>query len=196
MFRFRMDIAGEIQFDRGISRFADGVTDYKPVWPVIEDDWYAEEKEQFQSEGAAGGQRWKLLSPDYLLWKMVHYPNAERILERTGNLERSLTKAGDPNGVCLEARKTLTLGTKIPYAIYHQSIEPRTIMPRRPVIQLTESFKRGVMRQIQMYLVTMASECGFRQGWAPGTLESLWATRKRGKSVSAFHGIGVLQRVG
>jgi len=59
-----MDIAGEAQLDRGIGRFADGVSDYRPIWPVIEDDFYAEEKAQFASEGAEGGERWQELSPN------------------------------------------------------------------------------------------------------------------------------------
>jgi len=194
MIRFRMDIAGEVQLDRGIARFADGVTDYRPIWGVIEDDFYAEEKEQFRTEGEAGGGRWQPLSEACAGWKAVHYPNT-RILERTGALEQSLTRASDSNAVKIERRKELILGTSVPYAIYHQSIEPRTRLPRRPVIQVTESFKRGVMRHIHTYLVSMATECGFRQGFTPGTLESLWATTKRGKGASAFHGVAVLQRL-
>ena len=56
MFRFRLEIAGEVQMDRGIARFADGVADYRPIWSVIEDDFYALEQDQFKSQGAEGGQ--------------------------------------------------------------------------------------------------------------------------------------------
>jgi hypothetical protein len=62
MFRFKMEIAGEVQLDRGIARFSEGVGDYTPIWPVIEDDFYAEEKSQFASEGADGGEKWTPLS--------------------------------------------------------------------------------------------------------------------------------------
>ena len=164
MFRFRLDIAGEVQMDRGIARFSDGVADYRPIWGVIAEDFYETEKKQFKTEGAEGGPyAWQFLSEKYALWKEVHYPGT-RILERTGDLERSLTMAGDPNGVLIEARKTLTLGTKIPYAIYHQSIEPRKKLPRRPEIMLNEWFKRAVMHHMHGYLVQVATQSGFRPG--------------------------------
>lgn len=170
--------------DRGIARFADGVTDYRPIWPVIEDDFFAQEKAQFETEGAEGGARWQELSGAYGEWKEAHYPG-KPILERTGDLVRSLTVANDPNGVRIEARRTLTLGTQIPYAIYHQSVKPRRVLPRRPEIQLTEPFKRGVMHHIQTYLVQMATQSGFRSGWTPTTTATLgarggWSMPRRG----------------
>ena len=163
MFRFRLDIAGEVQMDRGIARFSEGVADYRPIWGVIADDFAEQEKKQFKSEGEAGGQTWQELSPAYAGWKAAQYPGT-RILERTGDLERSLTQANDPNGVRIEGRKTLTLGSKIPYAIYHQSIQPRKVLPRRPEIMLPEKFKRAVMAHMHGYLVQVANGCGFRVG--------------------------------
>jgi phage gpG-like protein len=175
VFRFRLDIAGEIQMDRGIAHFADGVADYRPIWPVIEDDFYALEKDQFKTEGAEGGERWKELSEGYAYWKEKEYPG-KPILERTGDLKKSLTSPNDPNTVRIEERKTLTLGTRIPYAIYHQSIEPRTSnLPRRPEIMLTEEFKRTVMHHVQTYLVQIASQSGFRQGMGPLNVSSMAA---------------------
>jgi phage gpG-like protein len=166
MFRFKLDIAGEVQMDRGISRFADGVADYRPVWGVIEDDFYALEKDQFKSEGAEGGEAWQELSPEYAKWKEAHFPG-KPILERAGVLETSLTSASGAGTVRIEERKTLTLGSSIPYAIYHQSIAPRVRLPRRPEINLTEAFKRTVMHHIQVYLVEIATRSGFRQGLTP-----------------------------
>jgi len=163
MFRFRLDIAGEIQMDRGIARFADGIADYRPIWPVIEDDFYALEKRQFASEGAEGGDQWADLSKEYGEWKEKHFPG-KPILERTGDLMRSLTSGDDPNSVKVEERKQLTLGTRIPYAIYHQSTLPRKRLPRRPEIQFTEGFKRMAMAHVQGYLVQIATQSGFRAG--------------------------------
>lgn len=164
MFRFRLEIAGQIQMDRGIARFADGVTDYRPIWPIIEDDFYAQEKAQFQTEGKEGGGQWKELSPAYAGWKEAHFPG-KQILQRTGDLYSSLTSPNDPNAVRREERKTLTLGSRVPYAMYHQTGTGR--MPARPEIQLPEAFKRTVMHHMQVYLVQMASKCGFRTGMGP-----------------------------
>jgi phage gpG-like protein len=192
MFRFRLDIAGEIQMDRGIARFADGVADYRPIWPVIEDDFYAMEKEQFETEGGAGGEHWVEPSPEYEGWKEAHYPGRP-ILERKGDLKRSLTNANDPNTVRIEQRKTLTLGTRIPYAIYHQTgsrdyVQGKSLgqgrdkagrfsgerfergsggLPQRKEIQFTEGVKRTTMHHVQTYLVQIASQSGFRQGMGP-----------------------------
>ena len=150
--------------DRGIARFADGVTDYRPIWPMFEDLFYAQEKRQFQTEGDEGGDHWKELSPVYADWKEAHFPG-KPILQRTGDLYASLTSRTDPNAVCREERKTLTLGSRIPYAIYHQRGTSK--MPARPEIQLNEGFKREAMHHMQTYLVQMATQCGFRTGMGP-----------------------------
>lgn len=166
MFRFRMEVAGEAVLDRGIARFSDGVGDYRPIWPVIADEWYAQVKDQFKSEGAEGGEKWPELTAEYAGWKEVHFPG-KPILQRTGDLESSLTSGKDPNAVKVEGRKSLTLGSKVAYGIYHQSPGPRKRLPRRPPIMLPESFKRTTMHHIQTYLVQIASQMGLRTGRGP-----------------------------
>jgi phage gpG-like protein len=165
MFRFRLEVAGQVAMDRGIARFADGIADYRPIWAVIEDDFYAQMKDQFESEGAEGGESWEPLSPAYAGWKEEHYPGA-KILERSGDLLDSLTNPNSTNGVRREERKSLTLGSLLPYALYHQVGTEN--MPARPELVFPETFKRAVMHHVQMYLVTIASQSGFRTGgWSP-----------------------------
>ena len=178
MFRFKLEIAGQMQMDRGIGRFADGVSDYRPIWGVIEDDFYAQEKAQFASQGTEGGAGWKALSPDYAGWKEAHYPG-KLILQRTGDLYSSLTSGSDPNAVKIEERKSLTLGSRVPYALFHQKGTNK--MAARPEIMLTEAFKRSVMHHMQVYLVQMATRYGFRAGMGPLSVSSMAAgfARKR-----------------
>lgn len=181
MFRFRLEIAGEVQMDRGIDRFSHGVSDYRPIWPLVEDDFYAQVKDQFKSEGAAGGEKWQALTDEYAGWKAVKYPG-KPILQRTGDLYKSLTSGSDPNAVKREERKTLTLGSSVPYAIYHQSPAPRkSTLPRRPEIMLTEKFKGGVQRTLQTYLIQMATASGFRHGLTPLETSGIMARVWRGK---------------
>lgn len=170
MFRFRFEIAGEVLMDRGIARFSDGLADYRPVWPVIEDDFYSAEATQFKSEGAWGGagEAWQELSAEYQGWKEQHYPG-QPILQRTGALYASLTGEG-AGAVKIEERKKLTLGSSVPYGIYHQSTDPRTRLPRRPPVQFPEAFKRKVMAHIQQYLVQWATANGLRDGRQPGAV--------------------------
>ena len=185
MFRFRLDIAGEVQLDRGIARFADGVTDYRPIWPMIAEEFRAIESAQFRSEGAEGGQAWQPLSPAYAQYKEARYPGRP-ILQRTGDLVASLTKESDPNSVYRPERKSLTLGSKVPYAIYHQSIAPRTKLPRRPEIMLAEKDKRIFMHHMHTYLLQIATQSGFRRGLTPLQVSGLQARLFRGKSVPSW----------
>ena len=152
--------------DRGIARFADGVADYRPVWAFVADDFYSQIGRQFRSEGVAGGEKWEALTAAYSGWKEAHFPG-KPILERTGELLDSLTDPNSPNAVRIEERKSLTLGSSVPYAIYHQTGTKN--MPARPEIQLTEAFKRTTMHHVQQYLVAIATQSGFRDGKVPGT---------------------------
>lgn len=54
------------------------------------------------------------------------------ILKRTGALERSLTTPTDPDTILeIVNQDTLFIGTRVKYAIYHQSDEPRKKIPLR-----------------------------------------------------------------
>lgn len=190
MFRFRLEIAGDVAMDRGIARFADGVADYRPIWPVVEDEFYAQEKSQFESEGAEGGDKWDALSPEYDGWKEAHFPG-KPILQRTGSLYESLTNPNSTNGVRREERKTLTLGTTIPYALYHQKGTEN--MPARPELIFPEAWKRTVMHHLQTYLVQVASQTGARtSSFSPLDVSSLMGYGARstpaGGTGSARHG--------
>ena len=189
MFRFRLEVAGQVAMDRGIARFADGIADYRPIWPIIEDDYYAQMKDQFKSEGEEGGDAWAPLSEKYAGWKEAHFPG-KPILQRTGDLYDSLTNPNSTNGVRREERKTLTLGSTLAYAIDHQTgtpaDDPGALMPARPEIQFTEAFKRSVMHHVQMYLVQIASQCGFRTSGGTGPIDNGW------RETAAQHGKGPL----
>jgi len=185
MFRFRLDIAGEVQMDRGIARFSDGISDYRPIWPMIEEEFYALEERQFETEGVKGGEKWPELSAEYAGWKAAHYPG-KPILQRSGDLVASLTSGTDPNAVRVRERKTLTLGAKVPYAIYHQSPAPRKVLPRRPEIMIPESTKRYIMRELHGYLVQMATQSGFRRGLRPTDVTDIVARGRWGKSVPSW----------
>jgi phage gpG-like protein len=188
VFRFRLEIAGEVQMDRGIARFADGIADYRPVWPVIEDDFYAQEKDQFKSEGVEGGDKWSPLTPpEYANWKEAHFPG-KPILQRTGDLYDSLTNPNSPNGVRREERKTLTLGSTLPYALDHQLGTPT--MDARPEVQLPEAFKRTTMHHVQVYLVQIASQSGMRtSSWTPTGVMGAAAARGRTRPAGSTRGV-------
>lgn len=160
MIRLRLEIAGEVQLDRAITRFTEGVADYRPVWPAISDDFRSLERRQFATEGAAGGgERWAALTAAYARWKAVRFPG-KPILQRTGRLVGSLTDRSHPDAIEQAERMTLSLGTRVQYGLYHQRGTPR--MQQRRGIQFTEAFKRAAMAHVQGYLVEMATRGGWR----------------------------------
>jgi phage gpG-like protein len=149
MFQLTFTVAGEEQINRSIGRFLEGVSDFTPAFEEIAEDFLQVEAEQFASEGGYGlAGRWLGLSPTYAQWKAKNFPGA-KILERTGALRDSLTSTGGPN-VREITPTTLSLGTKVPYAIYHQ--QGRGVPKRKP-IDLNEETKQRWMKFIQAYLV-------------------------------------------
>jgi phage gpG-like protein len=71
----------------------------------------------------------------YKSYKIAKYGFAYPILKATGRLMKSITDPRSPDAINYIVNKnTLVLGTSVPYAIYHQSQEPRTKMPYRPFL--------------------------------------------------------------
>ncbi len=177
MFRVRMVVAGEVEMDRGLARFTEGVADWRPIWNVFADTFYSYIKAQFASEGAeALGSKWAQLSDAYAAWKAVHYPG-KPILERTGRLLASLSSSKGAGAVYEPKPKSLTIGSTVPYAIFHQKGTEK--MPQRKEIVLSEHAKRELMKLAQMYLIQIASSVGLRKGLTPLQLSQLSAARAK-----------------
>ncbi len=176
MFRFRMVVAGEVEMDRGLARFTDGIADWRPIWPVFGDNFYAHLRQTFATEGDAGPGRWAPLSEKYAEWKARRFPGRP-ILERTGRLVASLTGPKAPGSIFKATPQSLTVGSEIPYGIYHQTGTDR--MPQRKEIALPEAAKREMMRIAQMYLIQIASSAGFRRGLTPTEVGQLHAAKAK-----------------
>jgi phage gpG-like protein len=161
MFSFRLEIAGKARMERGIARLAESIADYRQVWPAIEDEFHAHMADQFRSKGVESGAPWAPLSLAYAHWKEAHYPGRP-ILQRTGDLYRSLTDSNDPNAIRVAESKSLKLGSRIPYAIFHQTGARDGKLPARREIQLTEAFRQSVGHHVRAYLVRIARQSGFR----------------------------------
>jgi phage gpG-like protein len=162
MFSFRLEIAGKARMERGFARLAKSVADYRPVWPAVEDEFHAHMADQFRSTGEQSGAPWAPLSLAYAHWKEVHYPG-RLVLQRTGDLYRSLTDSNDPNAIRVAESKSLKLGSRIPYAIFHQTGARDGRLPARREIQLTEAFKQSVWHHVREHLVRIAAQSGFRK---------------------------------
>ena len=140
-------VAGDVQLDRALSLASKNIKNiFGIAGPDIRDDFLQNEQEQFRTEGGHGSGGWQDLSPAYAAEKAKHYPGAP-ILVRTGALRSSLTRESDQNFIYRAQPLTLTLGTRVPYGVYHQKGGPD--LPVRKPIELIEAQKRRWMKLMQ-----------------------------------------------
>lgn len=88
---FFAEIEGLSESERALALLLAGLTDLRPFWPLVVPAFIRWMREQFDSEGAWGGEHWAPLSPDYLAWKMQRYPG-KPILQATGDLRRAASE--------------------------------------------------------------------------------------------------------
>lgn len=94
----------------------------------------------YASQGGVFGIVWPSLSPVYAKRKAKFYPG-RGILEASGNMKRSFDYESGIDSV--------SVTNTAPYAIYHQSTEPRSIMPYRPIMKVNDDVKDIVKSILQ-----------------------------------------------
>jgi len=148
--RLQISLAGDVQLDRQLLRFADRTDDMTAPFTAIAADLTKVEKSQFRTQGRYSGG-WEALSPRYAARKARKYPGA-KILHADGTLEASLTRDGARGAVREITRDSLTYGTTVEYAKYHQL--GTSVMPRRRPLELTANKRRQYTRALLRYLTT------------------------------------------
>lgn len=155
-------VLGETQLSRSLDRWATTVIDATPAFAELLDHMKEQVSEQFESEGGRGSGGWAELKPETIEFKArMGYPL--EILHRTLALKYSLTAKGNPDGgVAAVTPNSLTYGTDIPYAIYHQKGAPRANLPVRKVIDFTEEDRQTMMKTLQAYVIEQARASGLK----------------------------------
>lgn len=152
--RIRFEIANEVQFSRA---FETGVAKFLHLeipFGTMADDFFQSMSNVFAAEGAFEERgKWAALSPAYAKWKARHFPG-RKILELNGRLKNSLIMKGGPDNVLEITPDTLTVGTRVPYAIYHQTGTPK--MPQRKIIELTSAQKLRWVHVMHEYMKEVA----------------------------------------
>ena len=134
---------------------------FDPVYNQIADIIRRRMGAIFRHEGAfAGNRKWANLSEPYGTYKERDYPN-KTILRRTDRLYESLTVKGHKDNVVTKGPRSMTFGTKVPYAVWHQ-LRTKS-MPARRISRL--NLRQYVSKQFSHYLAKKAEQLGFR---APG----------------------------
>ena len=99
-------------------------------------DFQAHMVQTFKSKGRTGA-KWPALTPKYAAYKNRVRPGRS-LLVFDGDMIKSLVTSHDSNGIRKQKARSLVLGSKVPYARYHQ--DGTKNMRARPLFLLT----RGV----------------------------------------------------
>jgi phage gpG-like protein len=158
MSTFRAEIIG---FDRVrlLSRkLRAGMRDMRPLLTgYIEPDFYEIEKQQWATQGARGGIRWRPLSPNYAAYKAKKHPG-RGVLVVSGDLRDGLTRRGGKHQLRRLTPRSMELGTTSPVAGYHQGGTRR--MAAREVIRITTQDERRWQGLTDRYFADLMKKAG------------------------------------
>lgn len=117
------------KFRAALERAKGLVSDLRTPLTLIAQDFFKSQKAIWMLSGPG---QYPDLSARYKVLKQKKYGFMYPILEATGALKRSMTNPKDPNAISEIINKdTLIVGTRVPYAKFHQSDEPRKTLPLR-----------------------------------------------------------------
>jgi len=157
-------VFGEAIVRRRFVRFAQRAVDARPAFRQVVGILRDAVADNFRTRGVAGGSRWRDLAPATRARKrrQGHDP---RILRATGRLYNSLVGSGvsqSSMGVGVAASvdhieeisaDTLRWGSRVKYGVYHQSSQPRSKIPYRPPVALSQRRKREIAKALQRAIV-------------------------------------------
>jgi phage gpG-like protein len=109
------------------------------AWRRIDKSLSAMFARQFDTQGQYRSGGWQELKPSTIAAKTrAGMSDPARILYGTGKGRNSLARPTDENHIFDPDDDGVTIGSKVPYLIFHHSKkEPRTRLPRRPLLALT-----------------------------------------------------------
>lgn len=150
--QLNIEVFGEVELSRQLLRFTQVAEDMSPAFKAIHHDFLDVERQQFEGQGVGPSGKWAPLADSTAAAK-ARAGLDPRILFSTESLFKSLTEEDDENHVYRVTGDTMTIGSKVPYGVYHQSRAPRSRLPRRPPVDLQESTKKKWVKFIQSWLI-------------------------------------------
>lgn len=158
MTRFRIEVEGELVFDRAFNRVDQAISDFRNIWPYATDTIYGIFGRAFDTEGAStAAGKWKELSPAYAKAKAIKFPG-QSILRAENTLFESLTDPEAADAIFLPEQDQLTIGSRDPKARPHQL--GLGDLPARPIISFTETDKRDIQKSLQRGLLQFVRSLG------------------------------------
>jgi len=143
-FRLRFTVEGVPELSRVLIEEYQKLEDFKkPLWKssrLI----LADVETNFETEGSLAGG-WAPLAPSTVAGRIREgYGGAHPILQKTGALRRSFYSKVDSKRAFISASS--------PYYGFHQSIRPRTRLPRRPMLLLTDRTKENIVEEFHKFV--------------------------------------------
>lgn len=155
---FSVDVAGEIQIKRRFEGLIGNIEDLTPALERIANHFQAHIEKVFETEGGATrGGAWKPLSKPYAARKAKTHPG-KGILERRGDLRKAMTGKG-PGAIRNVGPQELEIGASVrtpngkwDLGLIHQLGSRDGRVPMRPIIDLPETVKTQMVREIADHL--------------------------------------------
>lgn len=132
-FDFRVDLT-ELR-DR-LEAGRESLQDFSPVFEDLEDQAAEEFRQNFEAEGSL--RSWDPLAPATVA-KKARLGQPARALEATGGLRRSFTDGG-PGSIAEIGPEGARFGSSHPLAAVHHQGDPRTNLPARDLLQVSDEF--------------------------------------------------------
>ena len=123
------DSAGAEPFALLLRRWDHNIRDARPAFEAMARYQLGVNERQFKERGTAETGKWAPLSPAYGRWKARVRPG-KPLLVFDGDLKKTMTIPG--KGIYIVRPTSMTVGTAVPYAKYHQNGTPT--MPARKLI--------------------------------------------------------------
>lgn len=129
MIDLRVDIQGLAEVTAFVGGIQARLADLGPGLDLVHERFLEGRRRDFASQGRTTRRgSWKALKSS-----TVKAKGNSRVLDKSGRLRRSLTQANHPDHVYRRtSRKILAMGTRVPYAQYHQAGGGK-LPQRRPV---------------------------------------------------------------
>jgi len=143
-FRLRFTIEGVPELSRILAMTHNKVSDFKkPLWSSSKLILQDVERNFVTEGGLVGG--WVPLSESTIRARIREgFGGAHPILQRTGALRKSFYSFVDS--------KRAVITSKSPYFVYHQSRQPRKVIPRRAMLVLIENTRQNIVEEFHKFL--------------------------------------------
>lgn len=148
MIKFTYTVSSS-SIDSALGSLLEAAGDYREALEEISADFREMAARQFATEGGAEGTPWPPLAPSTARRRKVK----TGLLVSSGLLARSLGARGAEGGVEETDARTLTLGTRVLFAAFHQfgtsrmSARPLIVLTAARAAKWTEIVRRGIERR-------------------------------------------------